>query len=168
MTVRAGVLDPILIGQWGAVDMIRDPFADAAREIHLLVGHSFDRPLASKLQGTLDLRDTAEALLFDATIAPQVAETTHARDALALLASGLAVGISPGFRIPPPEAVENAEVVEEEPSGEGNALIRTINAAVLFELSIVTRPAYDEATVEARSWAVRRPRLSRHASEIWR
>jgi len=29
-----------------------------------------------------------------------------------------------------------------------NAIIRTIFAALLFELSIVTRPAYDEATVE--------------------
>ena len=35
--------------------------AEPTAEIHLLVGHSFDRPLASKLRGTLRLRDSAEA-----------------------------------------------------------------------------------------------------------
>ena len=30
---------------------------DEAREIHLLSGHSFDRPLASKRRGTLRLDD---------------------------------------------------------------------------------------------------------------
>jgi hypothetical protein len=36
-------------------------------DIHLLVGHDYDMPLASKKTGTLNLRDTAEALVFDAT-----------------------------------------------------------------------------------------------------
>lgn len=143
---------------------------DDAREIHLLFGHDFSKPLASKLRGTLALRDTDEALSFEARIAPEVAETSHARDVLALIASGLAVGLSPGFRIPPPEAVENAETVEEEDPSQGNALIRTIRAAVLFELSIVTRPAYSEAQVEARNWRLADPppRAALPASWRWR
>ena len=49
--------------------------------------------------------------------------------------------------------VSNEKVEEEDPA-LGRAIIRTILAAVLFELSIVTRPAYDEANVEARNWQV--------------
>ena len=127
-------------------------------EIHLLSGHSFDKPLASKHRGSLLLRDTADALSFTATIARAVAETSHGRDALALISAGLAVGISPGFRMPPERAVPRAEAEEvtEEPNrpdrGEHGALIRTVKQAILVELSVVTRPAYSDATVEARNW----------------
>ena len=75
-------------------------------EIHLLVGHDFDRPLASRGAGTLELGDSDEALTFEARITPEVAATSHGRDALALLSAGLAVGISPGFRLPPERAVK--------------------------------------------------------------
>jgi len=128
-------------------------------EIHLLVGHDFGKPLASRGAGTLLLTDSDDALTFQATIAPAIAETSHGRDALAMIGAGLAVGLSPGFRMPPARAVppEQAERIEEEPvrpeRGEHGAIIRTILAALLYELSIVTRPAYDEAQVEARNWS---------------
>ncbi len=125
----------------------------SAQEINLLLGHDFSKPLASKSTGTLTLNDTDEALEFEARLSPEVAETTHGRDALALIGSGLAGGISPGFRIPPEKTVPNAESVEEEDPAQGRALIRTINDAILFELSVVTRPAYPETEVEARDWA---------------
>lgn len=125
-------------------------------DIHLLVGHSYDRPLASKLTKTLALTDTEEALLFDAIITREISETSYGRDLIAMLLSGLAIGLSPGFRIPPERAVEEAEkVIEEEynPSrGMYGAIIRMILEALLYELSIVTRPAYDEAQVELRNW----------------
>lgn len=148
-------------------------------EIHLLVGHSYDRPLASRGNGTLDLRDSDDALTFDARVAPEIADTTHGRDALAMLSAGLAVGISPGFRIPPERAVANAETVAQEPDDgtldedgqpRRGALIRTVREALLYELSLVTRPAYQEASVEARNWTPggvilpSRP----HASARWR
>ena len=41
---------------------------DDEREINLLFGHSFDRPLASKLRGSLELEDTADALNFRAIL----------------------------------------------------------------------------------------------------
>lgn len=135
---------------------------DPAEDIHLLVGHDYDHPLASRGTGTLTLRDTAAALIFEATIGRAIAETTHGRDALAMIGAGLAVGISPGFRIPPRRAVENAEEIEEEPDDgtidpqgqpRRGALIRRIKAALLYELSVVTRPAYPEAQIEARAWA---------------
>ena len=130
-------------------------------EIHLLAGHSFDKPLASKLGGSLSLEDTAEALTFEARIAHEVADTSHGRDTVALISSGLAVGLSPGFRIPPERAVKDAEEVTQEPDDgtldangdpRRGALVRTVKAALLFELSIVTRPAFEEATVEERNW----------------
>lgn len=121
-------------------------------EIHLLVGHSFDRPLASRGAGTLKLTDTPAALTFAAEIVPEMEAVSHVRDALALLAAGQIAGISPGFRIPPERTVPNAETVEEENPAEGGALIRTINEAILFEPSLVTRPAYSETQVEARNW----------------
>lgn len=122
------------------------------QEVHLLVGHSFDKPLASRGAGSLILQDTPEALTFTAMIAPEMMDVSHVRDALAALAAGLIVGISPGFRIPPAQTVPNAEKVEEEDPAEGRALIRTIFAAILFELSLVARPAYSETEIEARNW----------------
>ncbi len=125
-------------------------------EIHFLSGHRYDKPLASKLNGTLKLRDTDEALFFEADILPEIVETSHVRDALALLTAGLATGISPGFRLPPERAVprEEAEEFIDEPinpeAGQHGARIRIIRQALLFELSLVTQPAYQEAQAEAR------------------
>lgn len=130
---------------------------DPEAEIHLLSGHRFDKPLARKLDGSLKLRDTDAALEFEATIPAALQDVGYVRDALTLLSAGLAVGISPGFRLPPERAVppEEAEEVTEEPdnpeAGENRAVIRTIKQALLFELSVVTRPAYEEATVEPRA-----------------
>lgn len=144
-------------------------------EVHLLSGHSFDKPLASKLTGSLHLRDTDDALSFTATIPATVAATSHGRDALALIQSGLAVGISPGFRMPPERAVPRveAETIEEEPvrpeRGEHGAIVRTVRHAILAELSVVTRPAYPEAQVEARCWQVQaEPRRDMRHLRRWR
>ena len=124
--------------------------ADEEAEIHLLVGHDFGKPLASKLNGSMALTDSDEALSFEARVSPEIGDTTYGRDTLAGIAAGLTIGLSPGFRIPPERTVPNAETVEEEDPSEGRALIRTVNQALLFELSIVTRPAYKESEVESR------------------
>lgn len=124
------------------------------RDIHFLAGHSFDRPLASKLSGTLSFRDTSEALFMTAIITPAILRASYAQDAIAQVEAGLAVGLSPGFRLPPERAVprEQAEAFEDEPNepdkGMHAARIRKILDAILVELSLVTRPAYSEATVE--------------------
>ena len=144
---------------------------DPKEEIHLLVGHDFDKPLASKLSDSLTLEDTEEALSFEARLAPEVAETQHAKDTLAMIGAGLAVGLSPGFRLPPERAVEDAEEVEREPDnpdqGQNGAIIRTVKAALLYELSIVAKPAFEEAQVEARNW---NPRIvvPKKRPAVWR
>jgi HK97 family phage prohead protease len=150
---------------------------DPKEDIHLLVGHSYDAPLASKSTGTLTLKDTASALTFEAMIAPEMAEVSWVRDILRTIGAGLAVGISPGFRIPPARAVPKAEDIEEEedegPGSENRgAIIRTILQALLYELSIVTRPAYPDAQVELRNWSpkpsIEGLPLRRHALSRWR
>lgn len=122
-------------------------------DIHLLVGHSYDRPLASRGAGTLDMQDTEDALIFEATISDEMQRVTYVADFLTGFAAGLIVGLSPGFRIPPPRTVPDAETVEEEDPEEGTALIRTIWQALLYEISVVTRPAYEETQLEARNWS---------------
>lgn len=118
-------------------------------DIHLLIGHSYDRPIASRGAGTLDLVDRDDALTFTAIIDEETQEISWVQDFFRAFNAGLVGGISPGFRLPPPRAVAKPEVVTEEDPREGTALIRTILAALLYELSLVTRPAYDETEVEA-------------------
>lgn len=137
--------------------------------IHLLIGHNYDRPLATTDNGSLALRDTAEALTFEARIAPELERAPFFADFWGAFLAGLVGGISPGFRIPPPSAVppEEAEQTEEEDPAEGRALIRTVFQALLFELSLVTSPAYKETAVEARSALIRPPAPMSHLRR-WR
>lgn len=120
------------------------------REINLLVGHDFDKPLASRNAGTLVFEDTADEFIFDATIDPALEDVTHVRDALSLLGSGLVRGISPGFRVPPSDTVPGAERLDPEPGNPG-VFIRTIMQLVLYEISLVTRPAYPTSEAELRA-----------------
>jgi uncharacterized protein len=118
-------------------------FADrieAGEDIHLLSGHDYEKPLASRAAGTLTLRDTDAALVLEARID---GGTSWARDFLAAHAAGLIRGLSPGFRVP-----AGGEKIE----ARGQALLRTIMRAELYELSAVTVPAYPQAQIEARAW----------------
>lgn len=119
-------------------------FADrieSGEDIHLLAGHDYEKPLASRAAGTLTLNDTDAALHLEARID---GGTSWARDFLAAHASGLIRGLSPGFRVLP----GGDRVV-----ARGDDLVRTVTRAALFELSAVTVPAYPAAQIEARSWA---------------
>jgi HK97 family phage prohead protease len=113
------------------------------QDTYLLSQHEFAHPLASTSAGTLEVRQEQDALAFTAILSPEVAGTSHGRDAVALIRSGLAVGLSPGFRVP-----SGGERVERR----GDELVRTVTRAELHELSIVTRPAFATAEVEARRW----------------
>lgn len=145
-------------------------------DIHLLVGHSYDRPLASRKAGTLELTDTDDALIFEAIITEEMERVSYVQDALAALEARLIVGISPGFRIPPQRAVKNAETVADEgfdtANGAHNAIIRTIHQALLYELSLVTRPAYPDTElahqIEARNWQSVSPHIVTPVSHLCR
>ena len=128
--------------------------------IYLLFGHSYDKPLASTAAETLLFKDSAEALVFDAIIVPEIERISWVQDLFGLILAGLSIGLSPGFRIPPERAVpaDQSEKIEQEPydpsRGMFGAILRTLIDVLLFELSIVTRPAYGEAQVQLRNWSV--------------
>jgi len=123
---------------------------DETREVNLLFGHSFDRPIASRRGGSLVLTDTPDALEFAAEIAPELEQVSHVRDALSMVAAGLVAGVSPGFRVPPKDVVPDAERLDPEPDNPG-VFIRTLSALLLYELSLVTRPAYEASEAELRA-----------------
>jgi HK97 family phage prohead protease len=133
---------------------------EAGEEIHLLLGHDFNRPLASTRAGSLRIEDRDDALVFEATLGPEMAASTTGRDALAMIRGKLATGVSHGFIVP-----SGGDEVREERGG----LLRVVRAAELHELSVVTRPAYQHAQVEARNWGKACPTV-RHALHLrrWR
>jgi hypothetical protein len=128
----------------------------AGGDVHLLYGHDYARPLASRAAGSLILRDDDEALHLEARIADS---TSWARDFLAAHAAGLVRGLSPGFRVPP-----GGERVD--PRGPG--LLRTVTQATLHELSAVTVPAYSEAQIEARCWKPVHPTVAKANATVGR
>jgi uncharacterized protein len=113
---------------------------EAGEDIHLLAGHDYGKPLASRHAGTLEIRDTPEALEIEANLS---AATSWAADFLAAHRAGLIRGLSPGFRVP-----AGGERIERR----GDGVLRRIERAELFEFSAVTRPAYPAAQIEARAW----------------
>ncbi len=129
---------------------------DAGEDIHLLSGHDFQKPLASRSAGTLRLSDGDDKLTLEADIA---GDTTWARDFLAAHAAGLIRGLSPGFRVP-----KDGERIERR----GDRITRTVLTAELIELSAVTRAAYPEAQVEARNWNPRPDRSTNAPRAHWR
>ena len=124
---------------------------DPEREINLLAGHSFSAPLASKGAGTLAIKETDEAVSFVATLPVEADQPTWMRDAVLSVDAGLVGGISPAFIVPPKSVIADAERFVPEP-GNPDVSIREVLAAVLIELSLVTRPAYSSTVIEARAW----------------
>ncbi len=136
---------------------------DGGEDIHFLVGHDFNRPLASRSADSLTVSETDEALIIEATIGESMASVSYVRDFLAASSAGLVRGLSPGFRVRP-----GGETVEER----GDAILRTIRAADLIEISAVTKPAYPQAQIEARNWQpvgdVAQRIVKRHPASRWR
>ena len=124
-------------------------------------GHSYDKPLGSLKSGA-KIVSTKEAVEFEVDLPPPGSQPSYMSDLVAMVRAGLAGGVSPGFRVPPASAVPDAESFEPEPGNPG-VQVRVVNAAVLHELSIVTRPAYSESEVDVRAFdnapVVRRPRV---------
>ena len=135
--------------------------ADPSQDIHLLAGHDYAKPIASRGAGTLNVIDTDEALIFEATINPEMRAVSYVADLLSQIAVGLTRGLSPGFRV---ASTPGAESIDTDPEG----LLRTVRAADLFELSIVTRPAYDAAQIEARNWQPAHFAAPRNPLHRWR
>ena len=123
---------------------------DEDREINLLSGHEFSKPLASTKSGTLKLSDTDDRLSFEATLPRPSQQPTWIQDTVRSIRAGLIGGVSPGFKVPPLSVVPGAEQFVPDKDNP-KVYVRLVNAAVLYELSLVTRASYGETTVDLRA-----------------
>ena len=121
---------------------------DETRQLDILVGHDFGKPIASRKAGTLSIADGDDAVNFEARLPDD--PPSWVIDAEKSIAAGLMVGLSPGFVVPPASAVPDAERLEPEPGNPG-VQVRVIREAVLRELSVVTAPSYPDAAVDLRA-----------------
>ena len=121
---------------------------DETRQIDILVGHDFGKPIASRKAGTLQIADADDGVSFEAKLPDD--PPSWVVDAEKSIAAGLMIGLSPGFTVPPASVVPDAERFEPEP-GNPEVEIRVIRAAVLREFSVVTAPAYADAAVDLRA-----------------
>ena len=110
---------------------------DETREINLLLGRDYDKPLASKQAGTLQLIDNPEALEF---FVDELPDTSYVRDFRAGLSSGAFVaGIAMLFTVPPASVVPGA--TETIPDVDNpDVTVEVVHAAILTALAVVTRP----------------------------
>ena len=121
---------------------------DETRQLDILVGHDFGKPIASRKAGTLSIADGDDAVNFEARLPDD--PPSWVVDAEKSIAAGLMVGLSPGFVVPPASAVPDAERLEDEPGNPG-VQVRVIREAVLREFSVVTAAAYTDAAVDLRA-----------------
>ena len=121
---------------------------DEQRQIDILVGHDFGKPIASRKAGTLEIADGDDGVTFEARLPDD--PPSWVIDAEKAIAAGLMVGLSPGFTVPPASVVPGAERLDPEPGNPG-VQIRVIREAVLREFSVVTAAAYQDAVVDLRA-----------------
>ena len=132
-----------------AVSQIRyDALLDglARRDTHLLVGHDFNRPVASMTGGNLRIRHTPDAVEIEADIGAVGEEPSWIEDAVKSVRRGGTTGVSPGFQVP---ATKGSERFIPEPNGP--SMIREIVDAVAYEYSLVSRPSYANSAVDVRA-----------------
>lgn len=104
-------------------------------EVHALFNHDAGKLLGRRGSGTLELWEDDHGLKIE--INPP--DTTDGRDVVELLRRGDLVSMSFGFY--------NVNDTWETRDGEE---IRTIQEAKLFDVSVVTNPAYDDTSVGVR------------------
>ena len=136
----------------GAVDQARAEVIRQElerRNVHVLAGHNYDQPMGDLLRGSARVRSTNSELSFEVDLPPEELQPSYMQDTVRKVRAGLVGGVSPGFRIPPASVVKDAEYFEPEVNNPG-VQVRVIAQAVLYELSIVTRPVYSDTAVDVR------------------
>lgn len=128
-------------------DILIEQLEDALekRNTHLLVGHDYNRAIADMRTGNLAVKHTRNAVEIEATLPDEANMPSWIRDAVLAVRGGQLRGVSPGFQVPR----KGAEKLIPEPGNPG-VMIREIEDAVVFEYSLVARPAYASTSVSAR------------------
>ena len=120
------------------------------RNVHILSGHDYSKPLGDMKRGTARVTSNAESLDFEVDLPDEADMPTYMLDAVKQVRTGRAGGLSPGFFVPPRDVVANAERLIPEP-GNPSVSIREVLQAIMPEMSIVSRPAYGSTTVDLRA-----------------
>ena len=126
------------------IDQLED--AIEKRNTFLLVGHSYDRAIADMRSGTLAVIHKPDVVELEAELPDDDAMPSWVRDAVLAVKGGQLRGISPGFQV-----AKGREHLEREDPAAGDAMIRVIDDAVVYEFSLVARPAYAGTDVDARA-----------------
>jgi len=105
-------------------------------DVLALWDHDTAHPIGRHGAGTLSLREDEKGLLVEIT--PPA--TTMGRDSLELVRTGHVTGMSFGFR-----------VIEDKITVRNGKEHRTLTDVDLYEISVVTFPAYQETSAEART-----------------
>ena len=120
------------------------------RNVHILSGHEYSKPLGDMKRGTARIVDGDDAIRFEVDLPDERDMPTYMLDTIKEIRTGRAGGLSPGFRIPPKNIIPDAEELVDE-IGNPGVQIRVVKQAVLYEMSIVTRPAYGSTDLDIRA-----------------
>ena len=129
------------------------------RNTFLLVGHSYDRAIADMRSGTLAVNHSRNAVTLEAELPADDEMPSWVRDAVLAVKGKQLRGISPGFQV-----ARGGEHLEREDPSAGDSMIRVIDDAVVFEYSLVARPAYAGTDVDARADS---PIVSSRRRRVW-
>lgn len=121
------------------------------RNTHVLIGHDYNLVMGDRLRGTARIASNDDALTFEVDLPDEVDMPTYMLDGVRMVRAGLLGGLSPGFSMPPPgtRGVGRAESFELEP-GTG-VEIRVVEDAILYEISLVSRPAFHHTSMDVRA-----------------
>ena len=105
-------------------------------DIHFLAEHDENKILASTRTGSLKLVEDERGLLMTA----EISDTSYGRDYHTLIKDGILRNMSFGFS------------VDKDKWNRGNdgTYTRDISDLTLYEVSVVTNPAYPQSTISAR------------------
>lgn len=109
---------------------------DRGNEIHFLAEHDANRILASTRNGSLTLKEDNIGLYMEARISP----TTYGKDYYTLIHDGILRNMSFGF----------LPVQDEWQKKNDGTYTRDVSDLKLFEVSVVTNPAYPQSTISSR------------------
>ena len=109
--------------------------------------------------GTLAVNHKRDAVELEAELPDDDQMPSWIRDAVLAVKGKQLRGISPGFQV-----ARGGEHLEREDPSAGDSMIRVIDDAVVFEYSLVARPAYAGTDVDARADS---PIVSSRRRRVW-
>ena len=109
---------------------------DRGLDIHFLAEHDKNKILASTRNGSLTLIEDEKGLLMRATIS----KTSYGKDYYELIKDGILRNMSFGFNV----------IKDSWKQGKDGTLERSIKDLNLFEVSVVTNPAYPASNIQSR------------------